>query len=281
MIPNSADIAQAANLLEQVIAQAVVRPTGAPMLTGISGFLFDIIDGEDVSFDSDITDHYVEDNVAIQDHIALRAERFTVRGFAGEICDKFSESMRIAISIIEKVAIISTMAPQFITQAEQLYAQLTAGAKNIGQLINTASSLYDIFAQAITTATRQQAAFNYFYSLWLSRQLCTVETPWNVFTDMAIESVRGRQNGETRMISEFSVTFKKIRKVNMAVSVGFTKYAGRTADMISNIVASGVTSGQDIPAGATISQLWSDPRDFAFSQTKAQILDRMSIGPRG
>ncbi len=265
------DIAQTANLIEQVINQAVVRPTGSPGLTGISGFLFDIVATEDVSLDSDITDHYVEDNSAIQDHIAIKPERFTVKGYAGEISDRFPEGVKLATSIIEKVAILATMAPQFAEQAEQFYAQIAAGNINAGQLINTATSLYDIFVQAITTATRQQAAFNYFYAMWRARQLCTVETPWNVFTDMAIESVRGHQSDETKLITEFSVTFKKVRKASVAVSAGLS-LAGRVASMATSISRNGSTSGSDLPAGANISELWSDPTDEAFSKTQAQYL---------
>lgn len=246
MIPSSADIAQAAALLEQVVAQAVVRPTGSPGLTGISGFLFDIVGPEDLNLDSDITDHYVEDNTSIQDHIALRPERFTVKGYAGEISDLFPSGVSIAMSIVEKVAVLATMAPQFAAQAEQLYAQIANRNASLSQLINTATSVYDIFAQAVTTATRQQAAFNYFYSLWLARTLCTVETPWNVFTDMAIEAVRGHQGEDNKNISEFSVTFKKVRKVSIAVSAGLTvtRYAGRASELASSLVSQGVVSGK-------------------------------------
>jgi len=265
------DVAQTANLINQVVTQAVVRPTGSPGLTGISGFLFDIVAQEDVSLDSYITDHYVEDNSAIQDHIAIKPERFTVKGYAGEISDRLPDGVKLATSIIEKVAVLATMAPQFAEQSEQFYAQIAAGKINVGQFINTATSLYDIFVQAITTATRQQAAFNYFFAMWRARQLCTVETPWNVFTDMAIESVRGHQSDETKLISEFSVTFKKVRKASVAVSVGLS-LAGRVASMASAIARGGSTAGEDLPAGANISQLWSDPEDFKFSKTQAQYV---------
>lgn len=251
----SAEIAQTTNLIEQIITQAVVRPTGNPGLTGISGFLFDIVGSEDVSIDSDITDHYVEENYAIQDHIALRPERFTVKGYAGEIYDRFSDGVKVAMTVLDKLAILSTMAPEFAAQAEQLYSSLVSGSLNVSQIINTGTSLYDIFVQAITTSTRQQAAFNYFYALWKSRTLCTVETPWNVFTDMAIESIRGHQGEDSKYISDFSVTFKKIRKAEVAVSVGISietivenskKYAGRAADMVSAVVSKGVTSGRTV-----------------------------------
>lgn len=248
------DIAQTANLIQQIVAQAVVRPTGSPGLTGISGFLFDIVAREDAHLDSEITDHYVEDNTAIQDHIALRPERFTVKGYAGEICDALPRGVQTTQQVLDKLAVLSTIAPQFAAQAEQVYTQITTGNATLGEIINSVSSVYDIFAQAITTATRQQAAFNYFYSMWRARQLCTVETPWNVFTDMAIESVRCQQDEETKVISEFSVTFKKIRKAQTAVSVGVS-IAGRVGQMASGFLNYGVSSGASVDSSGVLSKM--------------------------
>jgi len=245
------DIAQTANLIEQVVNQAVVRPTGS---TGISGFLFDVVANEDVSLDSEITDHYVEDNTAIQDHIALRPERFTVKGYAGEINDQYQGALKLTQQILDKVAVLATLAPQFATQAEQIYDLIRTGSGSIGEIVNSASSVYDIFKQAITTATRQQAAFNFFYAMWRARQLCTVETPWNIFTDMAIEAVRGHQNEETKLISEFSVTFKKVRKAQTAVSVGIS-IAGRVAQMAIPAYNYGISTGANVDSSGVQSML--------------------------
>lgn len=245
------DIAQTANLIEKVINQAVVRPTG---LSGISGFLFDIVAREDAHLNSEITDHFVEDNTAIQDHIALRPERFTVKGYAGEICDAYPQGVQTVQQVLDKVAVLATIAPQFASQAEQVYTQITTGQATLGEIINSVSSVYDLFSQAITTATRQQAAFNYFYAMWRARQLCTVETPWNVFTDMAIDDVRCQQDEETKVISEFSVTFKKIRKAQTAVSVGIS-VAGRVGQMASGFLNYGISSGASVDTSGVQSML--------------------------
>src|SRR6266576_7254366 len=39
------------------------------------------------SLQSDITDHYIEDNTALQDQIALKPEETTTHGFIGELND--------------------------------------------------------------------------------------------------------------------------------------------------------------------------------------------------
>ena len=42
--------------------------------------------------------------------------------------------------------------------------------------------------------------------------------------------------------------------------------------MASAIARGGSTAGEDLPKGANISQLWSDPKDFEFSKTQAQYV---------
>lgn len=63
--------------------KAIVRPDNPP--PGIAGFLFDIVGDEMVMLTSEITDHYVEDNTAIQDHVALAPEQITVKGIVAEL----------------------------------------------------------------------------------------------------------------------------------------------------------------------------------------------------
>lgn len=63
--------------------KAIVRPDNPP--AGVAGFLFDIVGDETVMLTSEITDHYVEDNTAIQDHVALAPEQITLKGTVGEL----------------------------------------------------------------------------------------------------------------------------------------------------------------------------------------------------
>ena len=46
----------------------VVRPTNK---FGLGGFVFDVASETETRMEADITDHYVEDNSAIQDHIGV------------------------------------------------------------------------------------------------------------------------------------------------------------------------------------------------------------------
>ena len=57
-----------------------------------------------------------------------------------------------------------------------------------------------------------------FFNFWQNRILCTVQTPYGLLTNMAIESVRSLQSGKSQYVSDFSVTFKQINQVGTSVT---------------------------------------------------------------
>jgi hypothetical protein len=69
---------------------------------------------------------------------------------------------------------------------------------------------------------------------------------------MAIESVRAIQHGDSKFISDFSVTFKKIRITNTSSFSAVLEKAidnlsvGRAADMMKDTQNNGQTSGRTI-----------------------------------
>src|ERR1035437_4411399 len=70
------------DFINGVSSKYVLNPYG---MKGIAGFVFDY-EGEDrLSLESEISDHYAEDNSSIQDHIALRPYKVTLRGFVSEL----------------------------------------------------------------------------------------------------------------------------------------------------------------------------------------------------
>src|SRR5574344_1553116 len=74
-------------------------------------YLFDIITNNDLVAEADITDQYVEDNTARQDHMALKPLEYTLRGFVSEkvfyrrqeITDKISDGL----SKLQPIAILA------------------------------------------------------------------------------------------------------------------------------------------------------------------------------
>ena len=233
------------NLISNIVNQYIVKPLGGQDSSGVDGFVFDILEDEEILLDSDITDHYVEDNYAIQDHIALKPLMFTLRGYVAELNDLFSNTTLGLLTNIQSLSTIGGFLPKFSTQATQVYAKAAATLSKVGQVLNQAQNVYDIFFPKSTSATKQQNAYKYFRDLWYNRVLCTVETPYGMFQKMAIESVRALQPGTSRFVTDFSVKFKEIRTVSTisyAATPSVSSQKGR-AQLLGNH-DNGTTSGR-------------------------------------
>lgn len=244
MSVDAQDLLNRALLLEEAVSHFIVRPTADPSQQGIAGFVFDIMDTERVTLRSEITDHYIEENVAIQDHIALHAEMITLRGFIGELNDIPPFSLTAIADTIPRLTLLDEYIPGFTAQATQVYNALSLVQALAGNALQQAQTLYGIFTQKSITATRQQNAFNYFYSLWNTRQIFSVETPWTIFENMAIDNVEPVQNGDTNMVTDFNITFKKIRTIQTLVTRPSQVASARAADLVAAVANKGKSVGQ-------------------------------------
>lgn len=192
---------------------------------GIAGFVFDIADDETVELDSDITDHYVENGTAIQDHIALRPERVTVRGLVGEYRYIAEDNQTFLEKATKKLTTLASYLPPLSDAATAIYkglqgknesATLTALTNStVSNISNTAMDLFKAYRNVNLPQTEQQKAFIYFEALRNSRSLFTIQTPFRYYTDMAIENIKVTQSGFSRDQSEFEISFKKIRFVDV------------------------------------------------------------------
>lgn len=190
-------------------------------------FLFHYEGEQTASLVSDITDHYVEENTAIQDQIALKPEEITTRGFIGELNDIAPPALAALKVIADKLTIVSAYTPAISTTAQiayttafQLYqvgqnavnSAVAAWSSVSGQGGESVISGNDAFPIALEpNQNKQQVAFQQFYGYWRNRTLFTVQTPWAVFQNMAIKSLRAVQGEETNVISAFEITFKIMR----------------------------------------------------------------------
>lgn len=189
---------------------------------GYAGFVFDIADTETIELDSDITDHYSESGTATQDHIALRPERVTVRGLVGEYKHIVSGKENFVQNATKKLVTLTSYLPVLSQAAMSVYGNLKSLNEAIDkkEVLNGIMSggravgdLFDAYNNINIPQNEQQKAFIYFEALRNSRALFTITTPFRKYTNMAIESIRARQSGNTRDQSDFEISFKKIRYV--------------------------------------------------------------------
>jgi len=181
-----------------------------------------------VSLESDITDHWTEINSSIQDQIALKPVVITTQGFIGELNNVPPNAVFATLQqIANKLTGVSAYAPGLSTSALIAYNEAVFAYSTALNLANNAISAYSSISGAIgggsgesfiignnltkePAQTQQQQYFQLFFGYWTERTLFTVQTPWAVFENMAIKSLKAIQSAETRMITDFEVTFKQI-----------------------------------------------------------------------
>jgi len=170
-------------------------------------FLFDFEGEQTITLEADITDHYVEDNTAVQDQIALKPAIVTTRGFVAELNDIAPESFTPAKNIVDKLGVLSAYVPELTITSRLVYNAAVQAAAVVLLARTAAVSRWT----GAAPQTKQQLAYQKLQGYYNDRTLFKVQTPWRQFEHMAIKTLRAVQDPETRMITEFDVTFKEMK----------------------------------------------------------------------
>lgn len=221
---------------------AIVRPNNPP--PGIAGFVFDIPDEDISELESDIPDHYVENLTAVNDQIALRPEIVIVNGEVAELVKSIITAAKITPAI-NPLPIVPGLQPQLAPGATTTQAATVQAQQADTASIQSTQSLYGYYQSRSPqqpNQTKQSQVYGYVYQLWRGRQLCSVETPWGFFENMALQSVSARQSAESKSVTIFELTFKKIRTAR-SVTITPGLLAGRATFQQSPITQTG-TIGQ-------------------------------------
>lgn len=177
-------------------------------------FFFDYEGEQAVNLTSDITDHYVEDNTAIADQIALKPEEVMTSGFVGELNDIAPPILQPAKQLADKLTVLGAYTPVLSTTAILAYVEAKFLYDVALQVSNSVIQTWQFATNTLDPSkvqTKQQKAFLKFYGYWKDRRLFTIQTPWAIFKDMAIKSLRSVQPNDDQYISTFEITFKKMR----------------------------------------------------------------------
>lgn len=189
----------------------VVSPLNA---FGLGGFVFDVAGESIAHLSADITDHYTEDNRALQDHIAIHPKKITLKGYVGEVVyygDGNGQS--VLQQAVQKLTELSSFLPTLSSAATQIQESI-ATPTNSNITLPDASNIYGL-VQNLLGATgnqaRQQNAYTYFKALMNQGILMGVQTPWEFMTNMAIETITAIQPEGSIFMTDFQVTLKEIR----------------------------------------------------------------------
>lgn len=210
-----------------------------PKLPNGQSFLFHYNGEETVTLKSDITDHYIEDNTALQDQIALRPEMITTHGYIGELNDILPALLEPLKFAANKLTVISAYTPGLSLTALRLYNQATLAYATVSALADSAVSAWNFITGGNNkpAQNKQQKAFQQFYGYWRNRTLFTIQTPWAIFDNMAIDTLRAVQGEDTRVITDFEITFKAIRIATttlVTTKTGQGRYINQSSPLIDN-----------------------------------------------
>lgn len=197
-----------------------------------------------VALESDITDHYVEDNTAIQDQWALKPEVVTTHGFVGELNNVTPKALQLLKTIASKLTVVGAYVPVLSETALIAYNQAFMLYQTATNAANSAVSAWSsLTGKNISNQNKQQVMFQQFYGYWRSRTLFTVQTPWAIFENMAISRLRAIQDPDTKVITDFEVTFKMMRFATTKTTTGNAAILqGRAAAQAAGLVDLGTST---------------------------------------
>lgn len=209
-------------------------------------FVFDVKKEYKLNLSSDITDHYVEDNVAIQDHIGLKPIILEVTGCIGEVDlasrttkNKSKNENKIANEIgvnnakgnvfnsvdayLGRMGSLSSFTPNINNQALDIYNTAKFGYATVSKIINLdkqdkIKSGFDYtedYDEETIKTTKQFSYIDWFKTQWWNRASFTIVTPYGVLTDMYIMDLSASQPENTRYVTNLSIKFKQIRKAKV------------------------------------------------------------------
>lgn len=194
-------------------ANTILRPKSAQ---GISGFLFDVQDTESITLSADITDHYTESGSFINDHRVIKPIIINLSGFIGELVYEGEsgiagalQSLNNRLEVVD--AYLGDKTPGAVQEAQRAVQQAQQAVSTINQTIDKVQNVVGLFEGISDAPTAQEKAFSELEALFKSGEFVTVQTPWKYYENMTIQSVTFTQNGETKEITDISVTLKELR----------------------------------------------------------------------
>lgn len=254
-------------------------------------YLFDIIESNQIEASASITDHYVEDNSARQDHMSLAPLKYTLSGLVAEkvyqrkydVITQFSESSEKIgkfESITQKLGAFSNLCPiisNYANVAVATYNYVEASYKRYAKSFQNIKDAFsknkvqkktttEVLPMTAIEPKRQNDVFEALDKLRYERIIVHLwKTPFSNFgdvTDFLIESVKMEQ-GDTASQSRLTVTVKEYRSVSTkTVKIDAEQYANRVATQKAIAEQLGKVQGKEDVASHAYNityGIWGDP----------------------
>lgn len=222
---------------------ALLKPQ--EQVEGINGLLFSIPETESLRLQAQITDHVVENNSAMQDHIAISPISITLTGKISELVLSKSTVEKYAETVLNTLGSVGALSPALSQSAARALSEYSRLNSAIGSTISKFNNLSDLVS-GNPTKTKQQQFYLKLKQFFYGRSLLTVQTPWETLENMAIESIDIDQDETTIEWSTISV---KLKQITLAQSKQLTQeIKGRIKIQKAPVSEKGKTRGQSFAA---------------------------------
>ena len=188
-----------------------------------AAYYFDVLMEHSISIQNQITDNYIENNTAIQDHIAQSPIIVSVRGLIGELVykpptkaldflyntvnDPLKNSFKSGRVVSDKLLTIPALLPPV--------DNVTQIAKNSVQYVEASVNRYvkiaKNFLSDTTKITQLEKIYSKFMAFRANNTELTVVTPFKTFGNMYIQSITFTQGNEN-YTADIQLTLKQINK---------------------------------------------------------------------
>lgn len=204
----------------------------------VRALFFNTVTDDSLSFNSQITDNWLENNTSIQDHITLSPVTITMKGLIGEVVytpqAAFADYNNIYTNnfggellnnyLLGKLNTVSSFFPSVSNITQKAINKINLKDDAISKVLSIANTSlnqpgYNSLAQkldnyaGITSNIRQERQKQIIELLkhyWLNRMPFKAIVPWGEYDNMFIESVNINQ-GNINYASEISITLKQVR----------------------------------------------------------------------
>lgn len=234
IVPQFQAAASSANIVKNILAGLVPNVAGLSaveqLAKDIGGFEFDYIGEERVEAGTEITTHYSENNVFMQDHKAIKPIVITMRGFVAETT---FNKRSIVGSILSLSSALGALQPYIGAYSRGTSAKMQAAVTQTDQIVNQLAQIGNIGGSIVKLVgsfqqSKIREAYDKLNALRMAEIPFAVVTPWATFGDnngndlngvslngpMFIENLVMVSPEETRGLADIIVRLVEIRTVN-------------------------------------------------------------------
>lgn len=241
------------------LVQGAVVETQENTINNVMSVYFDVIEEHTINLQSQITDNWMEDNSVINDHIANEPIIVNLRGLSGELVYEPSETKadgaintlqatannKLGNSTMNKLSAIGMLYPPVDN-----YTQL---AKNVIVSAEASYNRYKKIVNKFLSNGYKQARLRKIYQdlivLREAKTALVIQTPYNTFDNMYIQSLTLRQNN-LNYITDIELSLKQLNFVNSLTTTADEQTRDKVNFLQRDEVENhSITQGEPIHAG--------------------------------